>query len=141
MDNKQKWVCTTCERVNLTRILVVDDDKDTSYLFQLILEDLGFLVNTYTDPVKALSEFKPQYYDLVILDYRMPTLNGLELYGRMREIDKMASGILLTASHEQLQINKNKEGMFIVIKKPVSAAKLVEEVTFVLSLTSHFQHA
>jgi CheY-like chemotaxis protein len=123
----------------LTRILIVEDDKDTLYLFQLILEDLGYTVDTYTDPIKALSEFKPQYYDLVILDYRMPTLNGLELHGRMKEIDRTARGILLTASHEHLHVNENKEGMFRVVKKPVSAAKLIEEVRFILSQTTHPQ--
>jgi CheY-like chemotaxis protein len=125
----------------LTRILVVDDDKDTSYLFQLILEDLGFAVHTYTDPVMALSEFKPQYYSLAILDYRMLALNGLELYDRIRRIDRTVVVILLTASHEQLSVPENKHGMFKIVKKPVSAAKLIEEVTFLLNLNGHLQQA
>jgi CheY-like chemotaxis protein len=131
-----------CERINLTRILEVDDDKDTLYLLQLILEDLGFIVHTYTDPVKALSEFEPQYYSLAILDYRMLALNGLELYERIREVDGTVSVILLTASHEQLPVSENnKEGMFRTVRKPVSATKLIEEVTFILSLNSHLQRA
>ena len=54
--------------------------KTFVYLFALILEDKGYLVDTYTDPISALAEFKANYYDMIILDYRMSSLNGLELY-------------------------------------------------------------
>ena len=48
-------------------------------LFKDILNDFGFVVDTYYDPVLALLAFKPDYYDLLILDYLMPQLNGIEL--------------------------------------------------------------
>ena len=64
----------------VTRILVVDDDNDNLDLFTIVLEHAGFKVNSYSDPVKALEEFRPNNYDPLILDYLMASLNGLELY-------------------------------------------------------------
>ena len=72
----------------MTRILVVDDDNDNLDLFTIVLEHAGFKVNSYSDPVKALEEFRPNNYDLLILDYLMPSFNGLELYKRMKQIDE-----------------------------------------------------
>ena len=71
----------------MPRILLVDDDKDHLRLFTMILEDEGYSVDAYADPDTALSKFRPNYYDLAVLDYLMPHLNGLELYRRIREID------------------------------------------------------
>ena len=52
------------ETENLLRILLVDDDKDHLMLFKLVLEDGGYSVDAYTDPVAALLKFRPDYYDL-----------------------------------------------------------------------------
>ena len=68
----------------VTRILLVDDDEDHLLLFNMILEKQGFTLHTYDDPIAALSHFKPNYYDLAVIDYLMPNLNGLEFYKRLR---------------------------------------------------------
>ena len=88
----------------MKRILVVYDEKDNSYFFALILEDHGYQVDTYSDPIKALAEFKAGCYDLMIVDYRMAGLNGLEFFQKVRALDKSAKAILLTAGHERLPI-------------------------------------
>ena len=59
-------------------IMVVDDEPDISTLFRIYLEEEGFWVKIYNDPLKVLSEFKSGQYDLVILDVRMPHLNGFD---------------------------------------------------------------
>jgi CheY-like chemotaxis protein len=119
-----------------TRILLVDDDKDHLKLFTLILEYQGFTLDTYSDPSAALSQFKPNYYDLAIIDYRMPNLNGIELCERIRAIDSSIKAVLLTASHEQLIENelKHKQGQkyMRVITKPVTNEKLRAEINSVL---------
>jgi DNA-binding response OmpR family regulator len=81
----------------VTRILLVEDDGDNLKLFTLILENDGFDVDAYIDPDNAWSEFRPNYYDMLIVDYRMPHLNGLELYKRIIALDKSVVAILLTA--------------------------------------------
>jgi DNA-binding response OmpR family regulator len=114
----------------MVRILIVDDERDNAYVFALILEDQGYLVDTYSDPIKALAEFKVDYYDMMILDYRMARLNGVELYQKIRQLDNSAKVILLTAAHEQLQIDGNHK--IKVLGKPISGTELLQEVEFVL---------
>jgi CheY-like chemotaxis protein len=101
-------------------ILLVDDDRDHLELFTMILENRGFTLDAYSDSIAALSKFKPYYYDLLLLDHRMPNLNGLELYTRIRELDPTAK--LLTANHEQFTEGKQKVGKdyLRVITKPIS---------------------
>jgi DNA-binding response OmpR family regulator len=124
----------------VTRILLVDDDEDNLKIFTIILENQGFLVDAYSDPVVALSEFKPSLYDLIILDYRMPEMNGIELYKKIREKDASTKITILTASHEQMYVNDNqelkREPSLKVIRKPVAIGKLLEEVTELLNETS-----
>ena len=79
-----------CRLRCLTRLLLVDDEKDNLTLFKDILTGCGFVVDTYYDPVQALLAFKPDYYDLLILDYLMPQLNGIELFKRLRETRKVS---------------------------------------------------
>ena len=92
----------------MPRILLVDDDKDHLMLFKLVLEDGGYSVDAYTDPVKALSKFRPDYYDLAVLDNFMPVLNGLELYRRIREIDPRIRCSILTANQEKFSEDEDK---------------------------------
>jgi CheY-like chemotaxis protein len=120
----------------MKRILIVDDEKDNVYLFALILEDNGYLVDTYTNSIRALAEFKAKYYDMIILDYRMDSLNGLELYQKIRAVDKSARAMLLTAGHEQLELDENYKWFLRVVGKPISATTLLEEVAFVLEQTN-----
>ena len=70
-DRIGKWVI---RNRNKRRFLVVDDEPDLTMLCSLALEYYGFKVDTFTDPRKALSNYKPGYYDLVILDIMMPNM-------------------------------------------------------------------
>ena len=121
----------------MTRILVVDDDKDNLNLFTTVLEYAGFKVVSYSDPLEALKKFKPSYYDLVILDYIMPNLNGFELYERLRQKDESLKILILTASQEQLHISHNQELVDMVLKvvrKPIGISKLLDEIDSILRL-------
>ena len=93
-------------------------------------------MDTYTDPIRALGEFKANYYDMIILDYRMDRLNGLELYQQIRTVDKSARAMLLTAGHEQLELDENYKWFLRVVGKPVHAITLLKEVAFVLEQTN-----
>ena len=122
----------------MPRILLVDDDKDHLKLFTMILENRGYSLVTYSDPAAALLEFKPNYYDLLLLDYRMPNLNGLELFARIRERDPTAKAMLLTANHEQFTEGELRAGQdyLRVITKPISNEKLLAEIDSTLNRPS-----
>jgi two-component system response regulator ChvI len=80
------------------KILFVDDEPDIIYSIKRVLEANGFVVDSYTDPILALSNFKPSLYDLLILDIKMPKISGLDLYQKMKEIDSNVKICFLTAS-------------------------------------------
>ena len=119
------------------RILIVDDEPDIASLFKLGLEHSGeFEVDVYNDPIAALSNYRPGVYDLLLLDIKMPKMNGLELYQKINEKykGKENGGVkvcFVTAFEEYF---KEFERVFpnleidCFIKKPVSIDKLVEVV-------------
>lgn len=85
---------------NKKRVLIVDDEPDNTTIFKIALEDTGFDVDTYNDPTVSLSAFKPDLYDLVILDVKMPNMTGYELYEKLKMIDNKVKLCFLTASVE-----------------------------------------
>ena len=98
----------------------------------MILENRGYSLDTYSDPAAALLKFKPNYYDLLLLDYRMPNLNGLELFARIREIDPTAKALF---RHEQFTEGGLRVGQdyLRVITKPISNEKLLAEIDYTLN--------
>jgi CheY-like chemotaxis protein len=79
------------------RILLVDDEPDITMAISIVLETDGFKVDSFNDPVLALSSFRSRYYDLVILDIKMPKMNGFELYAEIRKIDNQVKVCFITA--------------------------------------------
>ena len=80
------------------RILLVDDDQDVTYTIKTVLENNGFVVDSYNDPTLMLSNFKLGFYDLLLLDIKMPKIDGFDLYQKMKEIDSNVKICFLTAS-------------------------------------------
>jgi CheY-like chemotaxis protein len=105
-----------------------------------VLEDAGYKCTSYTDSVKALQEFKPNYYDLILLDIKMPVLDGFELCKKIREVDKSISIIFITASgqfykkireerhHELINSNSVK-----YIQKPIANEELIKILNTMMS--------
>jgi DNA-binding response OmpR family regulator len=82
------------------RILLVDDESDITAALSMALVEYGFEVDSYNDPLAALSNFKPRYYDLVILDIKMPVMNGFELLREIKKVDESVKVCFLTALSE-----------------------------------------
>jgi CheY-like chemotaxis protein len=83
------------------KILVVNDETDINATVRHVLEDRGFKVDSYEDPRLALENFKPQYYDLVIIDSKMPQMNGFAFYKEVRAIEPNVKTCFLTAADVQ----------------------------------------
>ena len=114
------------------RILVVDDEPDLTRVSTLALEYHGFKVDTFNDPQEALSKFKPGSYDLIILDIKMPKMNGFELYHEIKKKDNNAKVCFLTASELYYEEFRNKEyralDRNLFIRKPINNEDLVKEI-------------
>ena len=65
--------------------MVVDDELDICLVLKIVLENNGFIVNYYCNPILALDEFKSNFYDLIILDIQMPDMNGIQLYKEIKK--------------------------------------------------------
>jgi|SRR6187200_176677 len=78
------------------RMMIVDDDEDITTTFKIGLEMHGFRVYIFNDPIKALLCFKKDLYDLIILDVKMPKLNGFELGRELLKIDNGAKICFIT---------------------------------------------
>src|ERR687892_903539 len=120
------------------RILIVDDEPDITRLCSLALEYYGFKVDTFNDSEEALSNFKPDYYDLVILDIKMPKMDGFELYDELKKKDQKAKVCFLTASELYYEEFRKKEYNAIdknlFIRKPIENKLLINQVNRIMSL-------
>ncbi len=118
------------------KILVVDDEPDLTFACNMILELEGFVVDTYNDPMLALSNFKPNYYDLALFDIKMPKMDGFDLHNEIKKMDNKIKICFLTASEEyyehfrKAEFIKLDKDMFI--QKPIENRELVKRITKVL---------
>src|ERR671918_851523 len=125
------------QRQGQQRILVVDDEPDLTKFCSLALEYYGFKVYTFNDPQEALSNYKPSYYDLVILDIKMPKMDGFQLYDEIKKKDQKAKLCFLTASELYYEEFRKKEyhalDKNLFIRKPIDNEDLLKEVNRILT--------
>lgn len=122
------------------RILIVDDEADITSILKAGLEQAGFAVKTENEPLRALEDFKPGTYDMVLLDVRMPDIDGFTLYEKMREIDRKIRVCFLTAFDvAYLDLFKEKFPFLpdkCYIKKPVTVRNLVQMIKSELNIVA-----
>jgi DNA-binding response OmpR family regulator len=121
------------------RILIIDDDIDINNLFTLFLEYDGYKVDAFTDPVDALYSFRKNIYDLVLLDLKMPKMNGMLLYEKLHSIDPDLLFCFITANREYIDhLKKNNPDIEkIVIYKPIRLSELRDKVNLLLLANQH----
>ena len=112
------------------KILVIDDDRDINNLFKIYLEHDNFQVDSYTDPVDALYYFKKGKYDLILLDLRMPQIDGIAMFHALKNKDDKAIICLTTADMSYLQQLKGKIPNIekYVIHKPILLRSLKDKI-------------
>jgi DNA-binding response OmpR family regulator len=114
------------------RILIVDDDPDIANLYKLSLERDGFVVDAFNDYLLALSNYKVGIYDLLLIDIKMPHMNGFELYKKIRNIGDKPKVCFITAFEEfnkgfkELFPNLKEKGCFL--RKPIELSSLTRVV-------------
>ena len=82
----------------LKKILLVDNEADITFALENALEDYGFSIDSFNDSMLALNSYKRNFYDLIILDIKMPNMDGFELYNKIKEKDPKVKICFLTAS-------------------------------------------
>jgi DNA-binding response OmpR family regulator len=130
-DLKQDMLQTSMQKKKY-RVMIVDDEQDITTIFKIGLENNQFIVTTFNDPLEALSKFRPGLYDLLILDIRMPGMNGFQLYQKIRGIDNKVKVCFLTAFEESRGEFKSTfpflEEVKCYLKKPITIQDLVKRL-------------
>ena len=115
--------------------MIIDDDKDITDLFSIFLESNGYIVNAYTNPVEAFNNFRKNSHDLIILDLKMPNMDGMTLYHKIKEIDNNVIICFTTADKNYIQ--QLQKGIIdiekIVLYKPVLLKDLKNKIDWLLS--------
>src|SRR6188472_3260267 len=105
---------------------------DITLAFKVGLEDVkSFEVYAYTDPLEALSSFKPHFYDLLLVDINMPKMNGYELCSRILEIDVNVRICFITAGDTNIEALREvypTSSLGCFIKKPVTISQLIKRL-------------
>jgi two-component system, OmpR family, response regulator ChvI len=119
------------------KILIVDDESDTTSSFSLSLEDSGlFEVDLFNDALIALSNFRPNIYDLLLLDVRMPKMSGFEFYNEILKVDNKVK-VCFISTHNidyntlRTRFSSQEIDSFIskpFLRKPIEVRKLIEKV-------------
>jgi CheY-like chemotaxis protein len=114
------------------RILIVEDEQDIARLFTIALQDNGFVVDVFNDPLYALSNYKTGLYDLLLLDIRMPTMSGFELYQKIKDIDDKVQVCFITAYVDSInefrRLFPYLEEFDCFVTKPIEIHNLVKIV-------------
>jgi CheY-like chemotaxis protein len=106
--------------ISMPNILLVDDSKDGLLVRKSLLEELGYSVHIAVNGEEGLKLFQTASFDVVVTDYRMPRMNGIELIQRIRQINPTARIVLLSKLVEPLGLTEENTGADAVIAKTVS---------------------
>jgi two-component system, OmpR family, response regulator ChvI len=121
------------QREQKLKVMLIDDEPDMIITYKSFLHSEGYSVDAFSNSQEALRHFtevNPSYYDLIIMDIRMPHLNGLQLYNRMKAINSSVRVLFVSAldAVEELvsvlpDIKRNS-----IIRKPIEKDHFVKSV-------------
>jgi DNA-binding response OmpR family regulator len=122
------------------RVLLVDDEPDLNLTLKMVLEENGFKVDSFTDPLSALENFKGEaagIYELLILDMKMPGVNGFELYRQIKKRDDKVKVCFLTAG--EMDYEQFRKELFSAldkncyIQKPIDNETLIKRINRIMT--------
>ncbi len=116
--------------------MLVDDESDINLVIKISLEDNGFEVDAFERSTDALDNYKAGFYDLLILDIKMPEMDGFELYDKIKKIDNKAKVCFLTASEMYYtELRKDKYDSLdkdLFLQKPIAPDDMIKEINKIL---------
>ena len=118
------------------RILVVDDEPDINTTLEKALEQNGFKVDSYECPLMALENFTPYYYDLAILDIKMPEMNGFSFYREIKKLDKNLRICFLTGGEMYYGVYSDIFSSLpanYFIRKPIGNEELIKRINEIIN--------
>ena len=120
-------------------IAIIDDEPDLAYLFKEALSQIsGAEVFAFTDPSLALEHFKAnhQNYMVIISDYRMPSMTGMELLSKIKEVNPAVTRIMMSAFEIQDELFQEYKCVDKFLQKPVLIVDLIKEVRMLTNAKS-----
>jgi DNA-binding NtrC family response regulator len=117
-------------------VAVIDDETDLAYLFKDALSQIdGVQVFAFTDPLLALEHFQTNHrnYSVVISDYRMPTMTGMELLSKIKDVNPAVTRIMMSAFEIQDELFNECDCVDKFLQKPISMVKLIDEVEILVN--------
>ena len=119
------------------KILIIDDDKDITNLFSIFLEYNGYIVDAYTNPIEAFNNFRKNSHDLIVLDLKMPKMDGMTIYRKIKGIDDKVIVCFTTADISYIE--DLRKGIIdidkIVLYKPILLKDLKNKIESLLLLS------
>ena len=134
-------IATTLASVDLlpVYVCVVDDEADLAYLFKEALSQIdGVQVFAFTDPLIALEHFKAnsRNYMVVISDYRMPTITGMELLSKIKDVNPAVTRIMMSAFEIQDEQFQERNCVDKFLQKPILMSNLINEVRMLIAIAN-----
>src|SRR5215469_3731820 len=119
------------------KVLLIDDEPDVNTVLKMVLHRNGFSADSYDDPILALKNFKAGTYDLLLLDIKMPEMDGFHLYKEMKRIDSKIKACFLTASEMYDERFREEEWCAIdkdlFLRKPIENEELIKKLSTIIS--------
>lgn len=120
------------------KILIVDDEPDVSNVLKNVFERAGFDAESFDDPLLALENFKTGSYDLLLVDIKMPEMDGFRLCQEIKKIDNRIKVCFLTASEMYYERFRKEEGFCafdeeLFLRKPIANDELIVKINAIFS--------
>jgi DNA-binding response OmpR family regulator len=119
------------------KVLIVDDEPDVCTVLKKVFRQSGFDADAYDDHVLALENFRASSYDLLLLDIKIPRIDGFQLYQKMKEIDNKVKVCFLTASEMYYERFRKEEfcglDKDLFLRKPIENEDLIKEINRIMS--------
>ena len=116
----------------MQKIILIDDDQNILTSLEMVLKSAGFAIEAFTDGLKAIDYIRDSNAEIVLLDIKMPRIDGLEVFARVRKFSNIPIIFLTSKDSEMDELIGLRIGADDYIRKPFSHKLLVERIKSIL---------